>query len=119
MPYPEESWEQIAQVLGFISEEEMLRHLYVEQHFSIKQIERTIGYNSWTVRARLLRMGVEMRPRGGAHSPVKRVLEDVPEKELFNLPVLDLVTTYGVHPSTVSSERRYRNKVKEGAVIVQ
>lgn len=109
----EESWQSIADTLGFTDENEMLRHLYQEQGFSLNEIAKVVGYSTWTVRARLLRLGVELRGRGGADIPrVKRKLSDLTDDELFHVSIQTLVKQHGVHPSTISSERRYRNKMK-------
>jgi hypothetical protein len=55
----------LAELLGFKDEEDMLRQLY--KHHSIHQIAAKLGYSDFTIRARLVRAGVKMRPRGGAN----------------------------------------------------
>lgn len=114
MAFEETSWKPEAEKLGFTSEEDMLRALYLEQALPISKISKLIGYSTYIVRVRLHRLGVPIRRRGGCNTDkITRALAGVPEKELFSMAVLDLVDRYGVHPSTVSAERAFRKRVNK------
>lgn len=110
MRWTEESWRPAAEALGFTSEEEMLRNLYLLQKHSIKQIAHTLGYSTFAVRRRLLILNVQMRQRGGDKRSGKHFLKDVTHEELFTTPREKLAEKYGVDPSTVSVERQRRKK---------
>lgn len=105
---PEESWDQHAKTLGFANEEAMLKHLYVHSKMSLAEIAEVLGYSIFTIRSRLLRLGVDMRPRGGFNNAGNRTLRDVPYDELMGTPTIELCKKYNVHKTTVYTERRVR-----------
>lgn len=116
MSFPEESWLEVASTLGFDSEEGMLRHLYASQEFSIGDIARIVGRSTFTVRTRLMTLGVRLRGRGGPNNRQgKRKLLKLTDPELYNSTVGELVDKFGVHASTVSAERRLRERLREGS----
>lgn len=117
MRYNEESWTPIAQLLGFDTEEEMLKHFYMIQSFSIKQISQVIGYSTFTVRRRLLLWHVNLRKRGGANHQGKRILRDLTDAELFDGASPVIAEKYNVHVSTISAERRFRKGEMRDAIL--
>ena len=108
----EESWLPVASSLGFLSELDMLEHLYLDAGFSLKEMERVIGYSSISIRRRLLMNGVSLRKRGGPNRVGKRRLLAVPDSELKYTPPNEVAATYNVHVSTVFSEKRLRRIMK-------
>lgn len=111
----EESWQPIADTLGFVNEEEMLRHLYTEQNFSIRDIASVVGYSSFVVRNRLMRLQppLAFKTRGGNNRQGKRSMLACTDEELAHGSVASLSEKYKVHPSTVSAERRLRERLKD------
>lgn len=110
MRWNEESWRDVADTLGFNSEEEMLRHLYTIQKFSINQISRIVGYTSFSVRRRLLMLSVVLRGRGGPNGQGKRALLHLSDAELWGESAEKLAIKLQCHPSTVYAEKRFRDK---------
>lgn len=110
MRWNEESWKGIADSLGFRSEEEMLRHLYGIQKFSINQIAKIVGYTSFSVRRRLIMLRVNLRARGGPNGKGKRALLHLTDAELYSEPAEKLAVKLQCHPSTVYAEKRLRHK---------
>lgn len=111
MRIEENSWLPQAHTLGFLCEEDMLKSLYVEQSLSIKQIAHILGYSTFSVRSRLIRLGITLRSRGGKGGKLgRRRLAHLSIKELFESNVTLLVDKYKVNPSTVSNERALRRK---------
>lgn len=105
---PTESWLPIAHGLGFSSEEDMLKHLYVVQGFSLQGIGKMLGYSPTAVGARLRSYGLALRGRGGANNRGGSKLRRVSDAELFTAPVQHIAAVYGVHICTVFNERRRR-----------
>lgn len=107
MPIIEESWQPLADTLGYSDEQEMLQDLYLKQTMSLMQIARVLGVSHVNVRRRLLNHGVPLRGRGGPNR-TKRRLESIPDSELFG-PKVNMQAYYRkVHPSTIFAERRRR-----------
>lgn len=71
MPPKVTSLDDVAEAMGYESEEHLLRHLYKEQGWSLNEISRKIGFSRVNIRNRLLRMGVVIRSRGGNNQPVR------------------------------------------------
>lgn len=109
----EQDWGAEARVLGYSSEKEMLRDLYFEQGFSIKQISVVVGYSAFNVRKRLLMfLGAPLRTRGGPNNLGKRVLREVTDEKLASTPTRELAESYKCHPATITAERKLREKMK-------
>ncbi len=119
MPTEEQSWKPEAEQLGYPDEVSMLKGLYTDQHLSINQIARILGYSSPVVRVRIHRAGIEVRVKGGANNTGKRVLAALTDMELFHTPIAKLTEAYNVHETTVSNERRFRRKLKQQEMKVQ
>lgn len=110
-----ESWQPIANTLGFRTEEEMLKHLYVQQGFSLNELSKILGPSFWAIRRRLVLLGVPMRRRGGARQRLgRRRLKDVTMEELERKSPTELAAKYGVHVSTVFAEKRLRKGELDG-----
>lgn len=107
MPILEESWQPLADTLGFPNEREMLNELYLLQRLSLSQIAKVLGVSHVNVRRRLLGHGIPLRARGGRNR-TKRILADVPSAELFSPQVNIQAYQRGIHPSTIFAERRRR-----------
>jgi hypothetical protein len=116
MPVMEESWNPIAQSLGYKNERDMLLRLYEHEQFSITQIAKVVGYAAWTVRRRLVQQGIKIRGRGGPNH-TQRKLQHVSDADIFNLDVSQVAIKYDCNESSVYSERRLRriNDLIQGA----
>ena len=113
-----ESWIPIAQTLGFESELEMLKHLYVQQDFSLSQMSSIIGYSTWTIRRRLLISGIPLKGRGGPNNREgRRRLKHVSDDDLCKYSAVDLAKQHQVHVSTVWAEIRFRKQEKKDAIL--
>lgn len=111
MSYLEEDWAHVATTLGLSTEAEMLKHLYEEQAWSIKEIAKLVGASTFNVRRRLLRQGLVMRTRGGAQSRTgRRALAHLSDEEILKTPAGRLAEKYGVNPTTAYLERQLRRK---------
>ncbi len=53
----------VVSTLGYGSEEEMLKELY--KMMNLRQMAELTGYSVSTIRSRMLRAKIKMRPRGG------------------------------------------------------
>lgn len=107
----EESWRPVAQTLGFQSEEEMLKDLYVVQLFSLKELAHIVGYSPWSVRRRLIQHHIPLRGRGGDNRQSgKRKLSHIQLTKLMSVSPAALAVEYGVHISTVFAEKRLRRE---------
>lgn len=111
MQWNEESWIEVARALGFDSEEEMLRHLYSVQKFSINQMSRIVGYSSFSVRRRLLLLNIVLRSRGGSNSKGRRTLLHLTYEELHGESPDKIAASHDCHVSTVFAEKRFRTKI--------
>lgn len=112
MPWTENPWRAEAKILGYDGEHDMLRDLYENQCFSIKQIAIILSKSSGSVRERLIALGVTMRARGGPGPRLgRRKLAACSDVELVKESVASLCEKYGVHASTISAERRLRKEV--------
>ena len=109
----EESWQGLADTLGFDSERTMLQHFYLEQGFSIRQMADKLGYSTFAVRRRLLSFGIELRRRGGPNGLGITSLGHLTDEELFKTSPAELAKAYEVHISTVFTEKRRRTKRRE------
>lgn len=108
MPYEAASWDVQARSLGFLDEAAMLKELYINQGLSLGQIAGIVESSTFTVKTRLTYLKVKMRGRGGAvNRQGKRKLVHLTTEQLAK-PTHILVKQWGVDPSTVASERRYR-----------
>lgn len=107
-----------AQTLGYNSEDDMFRDLYLIQGFSIKEVSKVLGIAGWVVRNRLIGMKIPLRPRGGLNNFGNRKLACVPDKELMKEKTAELCKKYKVHQSTVFAERRTR-RTNGGQAVVQ
>lgn len=108
MPILEESWQPIADSLGFKDEKAMLMSLYNEDGFSINEISKIIGYAAWSVRRRLIMHGIKLRGRGGPNNLGKRALLQVDDDKLFHTGAGQLAMEYKISTATVFAERRLR-----------
>jgi len=113
----EESWQPIAETLGYRNEEEMLKHLYNEQGFSLSQIAKIVGYSVWSVRRRLVMTGVVMRNRGGANNQMGRKLANVPDDEIFGGTYEVVARKFGVHTASVYLERQRRRRTRSESQV--
>lgn len=121
---PTESWLPIAQTLGFDSEEEMLKHMYVAQGFSLGTMSEILGFTEFAIVARLRRLKVPIRRRGGPNNRQKSRLAELPDGDLFGMPARHTALAYSVHICTVFNERRRRrallsNNANEGDACVR
>lgn len=107
MPILPESWQPIAETLGYKSEREMLEDLYVTQGFSIQDLAVKLGYARNNIRRRLLIHGFELRSRGGKNNRGDGKLAELPDEKMRENP-FTLAKEFGVHPATVFRERRKR-----------
>lgn len=106
-----ENWHSVAATLGFDSESEMLKNLYMEQKFSLNQLRHILGYSTYSIRRRLILLGIEMRARGGPDNRTgRRRLKHISADELTNTPASQLAERHKVHLSTVYAETRFRRK---------
>lgn len=106
-----ESWQPIASTLGFRTEEEMLKHLYIQQAFSLSEMSKILGFSTWSVRRRLQLLGVPMKQRGGAANRLgRRRLAHLTDAELEEGPIAVLAAKEDVHMSTIFAEKRLRRQ---------
>lgn len=105
---PTESWLPTAQTLGFDSEAEMLKHMYIAQGFSLQMMSDILGYSVFAVLYRLRKLNVPIKGRGGANNRHKNKLKDVSDSDLFTMNAKETAIAYGVHICTVFNERRRR-----------
>lgn len=109
-----ESWQPIADTLGFKSEEEMLKHLYLSQSFSLLQMKQVLGYSTYAIRRRLIEFGIPLRSRGGPDNRLgRRKLKDISDSKLLTTKSEALAEEFKVHVSTVFAEKRFRAAEKE------
>lgn len=118
MPITPESWQPIADTLGFRNEGEMLMNLYLQQEFSLREMGLILGYSSISIRRRLIMLGVPMRLRGGAANRIgRRLLKMVSNEELFDGKPDELAAKHGVHVVTVFAEKRLRKGEKKDGIL--
>jgi hypothetical protein len=108
MPTLEEDWTAMARTLGYETELDMLKGLYLYDQMSISEMAKVLGYSDWSVRRRLVMNQIRMRPRGGPNNAGKRRLGHLSDDEILNTPTQELMTHYNVNLSTVYAERRLR-----------
>lgn len=111
MSMQEESWLPYAKSLGYTSEEEMLRDLYLVRQLSTSQIARALGFSRGSVNRKLRGKGIQLRRRGGNNSAGKGPLQHLPDEWFENLTA-ERVKESGFHPSSIFKERRRRAKRK-------
>jgi hypothetical protein len=110
MSYITESWDHVAHLLGFETEEEMLKDLYVKQHYSMYDLARKLGYSQGNVRRRLRKYDIPLRPRGGKNRTGLGRLSTISNVDLGG-KAEDVAEKFGVHLSTVFGERRRRKRL--------
>lgn len=103
-----ESWAPLAQTLGFSSEDDMLKHFYVAQGLSLREMSSILGFSAFSIRRRLSKLGVPIRRRGGPNRQNKSFLVGVSDQELFEGSPAELAEAHGVSLATVFNERRRR-----------
>lgn len=114
-----ESWDPIAQQLGYANEVAMLKDMYEAQGLSIQQMIRKLGYAQNSIRARLIEAGVVLKARGGPNAQGKTILKNLTDDELMKIKPVDLLTLenedgtrkYNCTPNTLYKERRRRNLI--------
>src|SRR5690606_86946 len=60
------SWQKLAESLGFASEKEMLEKMYGE--FGLLELSRKFAVSHYSLRKRLVHHGIPIRGRGGPHA---------------------------------------------------
>jgi hypothetical protein len=114
-----ESWQPIADTLGFSSEEEMLKHLYIMQEFSLSQLRNILGYSTWAIRRRLIINGIPLRGKGGPNNRLgRRRLKELSDEELTQSSVVKTAEKHQVHISTVYAEIRLREREKKNEFLL-
>ena len=112
-----ESWQPVADTLGFKDEREMLVNLYTIQEFSLSQLKGILGYSTWSIRRRLILNGIPPRSRGGPNSRLgKRRLKHLSSEELLG-SAAEIALKHQVHISTVYAEVRFRTKEIRNAIL--
>lgn len=96
-----------AQVLGYENEEEMVRELYLVKEMSSTLIGELLGTSYNTVLNLLKQYDIPTRTRGGANN-TKRILDLIPDSELFKAPPGELAEKYNCTKATVYNEKRRR-----------
>ena len=89
----DEVWNDIARAKGFDSVEALLREWYVKQKLSMLHIALDLNCNPGTIKAFLGRFDIPIRPR--------RIVPDIPKKQLKTLAVQVLVRKYSIGRSTI------------------
>lgn len=102
-----ESWQQLADTLGFRTEEEMLRSLY--STMSIGEMASRLGYSNNNVRNRLVKLGIPLRKRGGPNRLGKGAVQALPDEVLEKITA-EKAYALGFHPSSLHKERRRRKE---------
>jgi hypothetical protein len=59
------NWEDLARHIGYGSEREMLRNMYVERNLSLAQIGARLGCTGHAVLRHLIKLNIDRRPKGG------------------------------------------------------
>lgn len=115
MPRLPESWDAIAKILNYETEEEMLKDLYLVQDLSIQAMVKKLGFAQNVIRTRLLGVGVKLRPRGGANSTGHTKFRDVSDEDLMKLKAGDKIIL-GDNQVTVLYNTLYKEKVRRGLI---
>jgi hypothetical protein len=63
-------WDEVARKLDYPSEKAMWVDLYEARGFSLSQLAKRFNLSPVVIRTNLLRCGVKMRKRGGAHNVI-------------------------------------------------
>ena len=108
-----ESWLAEARALGYKSEEEMLKDMYMHRHLSLQEMASWLGYSRINVRRRLLLLGVPLSRRGGSNKG-KSVLSDLKDEEFSD--VKGVMKKYQVSESTVHKEKKRRGLSRPYAI---
>ena len=105
-------WHTIATDLGFKTDEEMLRTLYLQDFLSISAIAEMLHLSQNTIRERLQFHFITIRSRGGPNNAGKgKSRLDEVSKELWNtLSNEQIAERLNMHPSTVNKYKRRRDE---------
>ena len=98
-----EDWNRLAEALGYIDEEEMLRDLYEEEGLSYNRIAKKLGAARWTISRRLTLYGIEKRARGGPNNVgrIKNKLHLLDQRLVFRSPLTKIAKLLGGHTTTI------------------
>lgn len=112
-----ESWQPIADTLGYVDEQQMLIDLYINQKMSISALTTRLGFCQNNVRNHLHAAGIVPRSRGGPNSLGKTKFRHYTDEALMALKPGDLIkladgTQIRVIFNTLYKERRRRGLIK-------
>lgn len=97
------NWDDVAQLVGYTNEEQMLFDMYHTHHLSISEIAEKLGSGKATIRRRMTMYELDRRTRGGANNKSnKRVLlHFLDQRYVQAAPGSELAHVINSHPSTV------------------
>lgn len=64
----EDNWNSLAKAMGYASDREMFRKLYVEDGKTIAQLREQFSCTQFAIKKKLIEHGITIRSRGGARS---------------------------------------------------
>jgi hypothetical protein len=96
-------WNEIAQLVGYADEEQMLRDMYHQLHLSVNEIADKLGSGKATILRRMKMYGIEVRGRGGANnqSHKRALLHLLDQRFVRSNPSQDVAKVINAHQSTV------------------
>ena len=99
----QEDWDNLARMLGYTDEEEMLRDLYEEERFSIAQIARKLGAGHATIARRMGIYDIAKRRRGGPNNRPKQTarLHMLDQRLIWSSSSAQIARLLDMHVSTV------------------
>jgi len=107
-------WPSIATKLGFPDEVEMWTSYYLRRKLSILDLSQKFAVSPAAVRGRLVKLGVPMRPRGGANFHSKIVVPDL-EAQCAEHGVPKVADAIGLNKTTVYARLRKLRAAKKPA----
>ncbi len=104
-----DNWDEIAILLGYADEEEMLKDLYAKRLFSLHQIASKLGVGSTTIARRLSYYDIAKRKPGGFQNraPARKKLHLLDQRLVFSKTIGWLADYLNVHRTTVW---KYKNQ---------
>lgn len=71
---------QVAQERGFEDSDALIRDMYITQGKSIKDIQEELFTPMWSLKKRLVRLGIPFRSRGGPNNVITHITRELVEE---------------------------------------
>lgn len=104
-----DDWKPLIERLGYASDSEMLRDLYITQRLTTARLATLLGVTRTTVLHHLERCGIKRRGRGGRNNlaPQRRKLYRMDQRLIYLLTAVRIKFLTGADESTIHG---YRNQ---------